>query len=76
MKIFKTVSVKKEEIDEVICNMCGDKIEKDATGNFADYLQVYKKWGYYSNHDGEEHSFDLCEKCYNNMVNKFKIPAE
>lgn len=76
MKVFKTISIQKDEIDEVICNMCGQKIEKDDNGHFADYLQVYKRWGYYSSHDGEEHSFDLCENCYNNIINKFKIPAK
>ncbi|NLL92600.1 MAG: hypothetical protein GX225_00420 [Clostridiales bacterium] len=35
----------------------------------ADYV-----WGYFSEKDGERHSFDLCEDCYDAMIKNFKIP--
>lgn len=76
MRILKNVTVIKKEIDEVACNMCGNKIEKDCNGKFFDYLQVEKRWGYNSEQDGEEHSFDLCESCYKEIIDKFKIPIK
>ena len=38
-------------------------------------LSVEKAWGYFSEKDGEVHSFDLCEKCYDRLVNQFEIPV-
>ena len=33
-------------------------------------------WDYFSEKDGERHSFDLCEECYDELVNQFRIPVE
>ena len=33
-------------------------------------------WGYFSNKDGERHSFDLCESCYDELLKTFLIPVE
>ena len=33
-------------------------------------------WGYFSDKDGERHSFDLCESCYDELLRSFRIPAE
>lgn len=33
---------------------------------FTDY-----KWGYFSKKDGREDTFDLCEKCYDEITEKF-----
>lgn len=73
MKILKKVSVVKDEIEDVICNVCGEKIQKDDYGNIFDYLSIEKKWGYYSKCDGEKHSFDICENCYHKLAETFKI---
>ena len=37
----------------------------------ADY-----EWGYFSGKDGEKHSFDLCEECYDRLLASFKLPAD
>lgn len=73
MRKTKKILEEKEEIYEVICNMCGENIQKDQFGKFYDYLQIDKEWGYLSNMDREKHSFDLCSKCYLDIVSKFKI---
>ena len=41
-----------------------------------DRLHIEKSWGYFSGKDGEIHSFDLCESCYDLLVQEFKIPPE
>ena len=32
-------------------------------------------WGYFSKKDGETHSFDLCEECYDKWIGGFQIPV-
>ncbi len=55
----------------VVCNVCGEKI---AHADYIDnYISVEKNWGYGSPHDGETHSFELCGKCYDELISKFKI---
>ncbi len=64
---------KKEEIQVVekyICNRCGKEMAEE------DMLSVDKRWGYFSNRDNEVHHFDLCEKCYDEIVATFQIPIE
>lgn len=73
MRKTKKVFEEKDEIFEVICNMCGEKIQKDKFGKFCDYLSVDKEWGYLSSIDGQKHSFDLCNDCYLSIVSKFKL---
>ena len=34
------------------------------------------QWGYFSQKDGESHSFDLCEECYDRLTGGFQIPPE
>lgn len=39
-------------------------------------LCVEHTWGYFSEKDGENHRFDLCEECYDRLLKGFLIPAE
>lgn len=65
--------VLKNKVEKVICNMCGNEIIKNEYGHFEDYLSVNKIWGYNSNFDGLEHSFDICQNCYNDLIERMKI---
>lgn len=76
MKVVKEVTVVQNKIAEVKCNMCGKNIETDTVGNLMDYLSVDKRWGYGTVFDSEEHSFDLCEECYAEIISRFKIPVK
>ena len=65
-----------KEVKKIICNKCGREIPvvngRAEEGVFcADWT-----WGYFSNKDGERHSFDLCEECYDQLLSSFKIPAD
>ena len=53
-----------EEISGIICNPEEEVLSVDHT------------WGYFSEKDGERHSFDLCESCYDKLLASFKIPAD
>ncbi|MCI8836253.1 MAG: hypothetical protein HFH24_12955 [Ruminococcus sp.] len=65
-----------QEISKIICNRCGKEIPVvnglPQEGVFsADYT-----WGYFSQKDGEKHSFELCEACYDAFLKEFQIPAK
>lgn len=61
---------------EIICNCCGRRLA------FADGIpseeacSVAVRWGYFSKKDGEHHSFDLCEECYDKLIKSFEVPPE
>lgn len=73
MRKYKVISVEKLEVDEIICNGCGKKIIKNQFGYFQEHLHVEKNWEYSSKRDGEKHSFDLCQECYEKMIHDFKF---
>lgn len=59
----------------IFCNRCGKEINGEYGRNGEDALSVEKIWGYFSRKDGEVHSFDLCETCYDELTAQFKIPV-
>lgn len=63
-------------IIEVICNGCGKIIPVEKGIAAEDYISVQKIWGYFSNKDGEYHSWELCEQCYDRIVKQFSVPFE
>ncbi len=64
------------QIQEIFCNCCGKKIriEKGMVQEGVFHGQV--QWGYFSKKDGESHTFDLCEECYDRLTAGFQIPPE
>ncbi|GFI18282.1 hypothetical protein D3Z60_22355 [Lachnospiraceae bacterium] len=73
MRIF--FDENKKELKAVTCNKCKKELKVEngilKEGCFgADVL-----FGYFSNKDGSRHSFDLCEGCYDEMIEGFAIPV-
>ena len=66
----------KKELTTVICNKCKKELHVEngmlKEGCFNGNVQ----FGYFSNKDGNKHSFDLCEECYDKMIKEFAIPVE
>ena len=58
------------------CNYCGKEYRFSGEVLKHDLLHVKKQWGYFSNKDGILHSFVICEKCYDKMIDSFVIPPE
>lgn len=71
----RTEEVKKE-ITKIICNQCGKEITVVNGQAQEGVFSVDYTWGYFSEKDGEKHSFELCEDCYDAMLKGFQIPAE
>lgn len=70
---------------KLTCNKCStviwdaDTSEKDDHGlpvawNVS-YFEATYLWGYGSPKDGEEHTWHLCEACYDILVTSFSIPV-
>lgn len=70
------IKIEKNNLDYVKCNKCGKEL-KVSNGTIKEGIcSVDYAWGYFSDKDGEVHSFDLCEKCYDAMINEFAIKPD
>ena len=80
MKITKLVQKEVEETDDLICNKCGKTlkqiISRDGAYNFCGLEEVRMVCGYGSENDGIIFTFSMCEKCTQELMSQFKIPAE
>lgn len=65
-----------KEVKKIICNQCRKEMPVVNGRAEAGVFSVDYAWGYFSEKDGEKHSFDLCEDCYDELLGSFKIPAE
>lgn len=73
MRQYRTEIKEIKEIDKIICNKCGKEIKVVRGVAQEEFLSVEKRWGYFSNKDNREDTFDLCEDCYDELVASFKI---
>ena len=64
-----------KELTEAFCNYCGRQLQTDGGIVKEGIVSVENAFGYFSDKDGQIHSFDLCEKCYDNLMLQFEIPA-
>lgn len=61
----------------IYCNHCGRAICTEELKDKTSFLAIRKEWGYFSEKkDGMIHSMDICESCYEKMVESFVIPPE
>lgn len=63
------------EIKEVFCNRCKKALKVENGIIKEGCFHVDYDWGYFSALDGKKHSFDLCEDCYQKMVQGFLLPV-
>ena len=64
------------QVLEIYCNCCGKKLKTEKDLVQEGVFPVHIQWGYFSGKDGECHSFDVCEKCYDRWVASFLIPVD
>ena len=65
-----------QELFAVICNQCGKELLVENGILKEGCAEMTIPFGYFSKKDGEVHSFDLCEDCYDQMMAGFKIPVQ
>ncbi|WP_143804811.1 hypothetical protein [Paraliobacillus ryukyuensis] len=77
MKKFKKVKVDKDELTMISCNKCGKAYKNEKKDHNLDLFHEFStSFGYHSNFDMEQWSFDLCEDCLVDLVKTFKyVPS-
>ena len=63
------------ETNRIFCNKCGKEFSVHNDIVQEGIFNIEYLWGFFSKRDGEIHSFDLCEMCYNKMIQDFEIPV-
>lgn len=63
-----------KKIENIVCNCCGREIAPADASEQAAFLVVRQEWGYFSKWDGCCHSFDICEDCYEKMMENWMYP--
>ena len=76
MRQYKIYEKEEKQIEKIICNMCKKEIKILNGMPIEDVLTVEKRWGYFSEKDGEIHRFCICESCYDRIRAGFQIPVE
>ena len=67
MKTFKKKTVK--VTDKIYCDSCGDDCSKDID---HEYATIEATWGYFSNQDGTQYDIEICESCFNEVLQSMK----
>jgi len=68
-------SAKKQELCQIFCNKCGKEMLLHGEIPGEGVFQVRFVWGYMSEKDGMQDTFDLCEECYDKLTETFEIPV-
>lgn len=71
----RLINHNKQQVKSVYCNLCGKQIKIEKGIITEGVATVEQHWGYFSEKDGQTHSFDLCEKCYDMLTEKFVLPV-
>ena len=62
--------------EKVVCNQCKKELKNQNGVLKEGCLSVDQVFGYFSRKDGIRHRFDLCEDCYDKLVQSFVLPVE
>lgn len=75
MRQYHTELRETKELEKIICNKCGKEIVVTRGIPQEDVLDIEKRWGYFSEKDGQTDRFDICEDCYEEWIESFLIPV-
>lgn len=64
------------QLESVVCNCCAKKLVVKAGIVREGVMGINHAWDFFSEKDGEIHHFDLCESCYDELVQGFRIPVD
>lgn len=71
MRVYKD-----KKLTNVYCNKCNKQVVVESEIVKEGIFSIDYHWNYFSGKDGEKHSFDICEECYDKLIKDFKIPVE
>ena len=66
----------KKILQKIVCNQCGRELKLQNGIVQEGIFEGNVRWGYFSEKDGEQHVFDLCENCYERFVEGFLVPVQ
>ncbi len=76
-KILRTddmeVYIDNNILKEMFCDCCKRKIHVENGIVKEGVFSIDYSWGYFSKKDGEIHSIDLCEECYDRIMKENNI---
>lgn len=64
-----------KKTNKLCCNKCGHVFQEKNGILVEDFIEVNKRWGYFSGKDGKTYSFVLCEKCSDSLFEDFLYPV-
>lgn len=73
----KLVETVRESIEDVVCDFCKESCRKEALGSLVgfEYAELNASWGYYSDSlDCVNRTLQICQKCWEALLDKYKIP--
>jgi hypothetical protein len=68
MRLYKLMTRQVKVEADCFCNKCG-QVEDDL--HQCHNFMVHK--GFSHKNDGVRHDFDLCDRCYEKIINRFKL---
>ncbi|MCM1252030.1 MAG: hypothetical protein NC321_04350 [Clostridium sp.] len=74
--IDEEMKERENKLTAVICNCCNKNLLVENGILKQECIHVAHDFGYFSERDGETHSFDLCEDCYASIIARFRVPVE
>lgn len=72
----KYTKIEENVLLEVRCNKCGKNLHVENGFLKEGCFHAENVFGYFSSRDGNKHSWDLCEECYDKLIREFLIPVE
>lgn len=70
MKTYKKKTVK--VTDHIYCDSCGKDCTITEPTHEHEYAILSATWGYFSNQDGTQYDIELCENCFNEVLELIK----
>ena len=67
MKTYKKKTVK--VVDQILCDCCGQSCSNEYDHEFA---TIEAKWGYWAKQDGTVYDIQICEHCFNEVLQCMK----
>ncbi len=64
------------QLNTVICNCCGKKLIVEDGVVREGVMMVDHMWDFFSEKDGDVHHWDLCEVCYDQLVDQFRLEPD
>lgn len=70
MKTYKKKLTK--VVDKILCDSCGEDCTITEPAVEHEYAELSATWGYFSDQDGAQYDIQICESCFNEVIDFLK----